>query len=187
MKKLLIIILILAILVLLSGLFIVFGAKPVSTGNPSGGNVTLPTSGNVPVSVSGNSTQGQPSITVTGAGGITIPTRDFLHEPTTGEYPNKGYFYLGYHTGTDTTATINPPYLIEYIAATQYFDIELLKEPIGAARSAAEQFLTASLGISQDQMCELNYTVSVPSRVNSQFASKNLGFSFCPGATALPD
>ena len=169
-------------------IFIGFGSK-VALNGQDGGSVTLPASGNVPGSVSGSS-RGQISFSVTGAGGTVIPTRDFLHASTTGEYPNAGYFYLGYHTAgagaVDTTATDNPPYLIEYISATQYFNIGLLSEPIGTTRLTAERFLMTNLGISQDQMCQLSYMVSVPNSVNSQFAGKNLGFSFCPGATPLP-
>jgi len=171
-------------------IFVGFGSKSAMTG-PGGGSVTFPSSGNVPVSASNNLGQQQSSITVIGSGGVAIPTRDFLRASTTGEYPNAGYYYLGYHTAgagvVDPTATNNPPYLIEYIKATQYFNIELLKEPIGETRSAAEQFLISNLSISQDQMCQLNYMVSVPDRVNSRYAGRNLGFSFCPGATKLPE
>lgn len=191
MKRFLIIIVVLVLLGLISFWIIVgFGPKSISTSGPSGGNVALPTSGNIPAPTPNNSVQGQSSFTIMGTGGTTIPTRDFLHAPTTGEYPTPGYFYLGYHAGSagvvDKTATSSPPYLIGYISSTQYFNIELLSEPIGTTRLAAEQFLMNNLGISQSQMCQLNYMVSVPNSVNSQYAGKNLGFSFCPGATVLP-
>ena len=106
-----------------------------------------------------------------------------------GQNINAGYYYLGYHMKEgfpDPTASDNPPYVISYIDSTQYFNIALLQEPIGSVREEAQQYLMQHLGISQDQMCRLNYMVSVPDRVNSQFSSKNLGFSFCPGATVLP-
>ncbi|MCX6786659.1 MAG: hypothetical protein NTU85_02495 [Candidatus Kaiserbacteria bacterium] len=191
MKKLLIILLALALLGFIAfWVFVGFGSKQTITGS-NGGNVTLPLSGNVPTSTSGSSMQDKTSFTVAGSGGVTIPTRDFLRDSTAGEYPNRGYYYLGYHTSgdgvVDPTATNDPPYLIEYIKSEQYFIIELLKEPIGTTRLIAEQYLMAHLGISQDQMCQLNYSVSVPNRVNSQYASKNLGFSFCLGATKLPN
>lgn len=191
MKKLLIIVLILALLGLIAfWIFIGFGSKTVSTNGSGGGNLTLPVSGNVPISTTGNFGQRQSSFTVAGIEGTVISTRDFLHAPITVESQNHGYYYLGYHTASagvvDTTATSSPPYLIEYIAATQYFNIGLLSEPIGTTRLAAEQFLMTSLGISQSQMCQLNYMISVPDRINSQFASRNLGFSFCPGAVVLP-
>lgn len=191
MKRLLLIVFVLALIGIITFfVFVGFGSKPAPIA-PSGGNVTLPVSGNMPAVTSGNSVQGLPlSVTVVGAGGIVTPTRDFVHAPTSGEYPTKGYFYLGYHAsgaGVDNvTATDSPPYLIEYIATTQYFNIELLSEPIGPIRLDAEQFLMNDLGVSQSQMCQLNYMLSVPASVNSEFAGKNLGFSFCPGATVLP-
>lgn len=190
MKKLLIVVSVVAFLgLVVIWIFFGFGPKPVTTG-PGGGNVTFPSSGTVPVSTSTDSSQGQPVLTITGTGGAVISTLDFLHASTTGEYPIAGHFYLGYHaigTGVDdATATADPPYLIEYLEATHYFNVELLSEPIGAVRLAAEQFLMANLGIPQSQMCQLKYTVSVPNSVNSQFAGIDLRFSFCPGATALP-
>lgn len=190
MKKTLIIVLVLALFGFIAfWAFVSFGPKPNITGGPSGGSSTLPTSSNVPISTFGNPAQ-VTSTTIAGSGGTVISANDFLNASTTGEYPTAGYFYLGYHTPdtrvVDTTATSSPPYLIGYIAATQYFGIELLSEPIGTTRATAEQFLMANLGISQSQMCQLSYMVTVPNSVNSQFSGKNLGFSFCPGATTLP-
>ncbi len=119
-----------------------------------------------------------------------VQTVDFIHDPTTvKDSNNAGYYYLGYHTKqstSDQTATTTPPYLITYISATNYFNISLLQEPIGPVREEAEQYLMARLGITQEQMCQLDYMVSVPDRVNTQFSGRNLGFSFCPGATVLP-
>jgi hypothetical protein len=119
-----------------------------------------------------------------------VTQTNFLSDPTTAQDPiNPGYYYLGYHVSEgvpDSTATENPPYIITYISATHYFNIGIFQEPIGPVRLAAEQYLMARLGISQSQMCKLDYMVSVPDRVNSQFSGLNLGFSFCPGATILP-
>jgi len=49
-----------------------------------------------------------------------------------------------------------------------------------------ERDLMAKLGITEDAMCQLNYMVSVPYWVNEYYAGESLGFSFCPGATQLP-
>ena len=101
---------------------------------------------------------------------------------------NPGYYYLGYHyaNGTsDPTASNDPPYLIEYISTTQYFNISLLHEPLGQIRQQAEQYLMAHTGLTQNQMCQIKYMVSVPSSVNQVYAGTNLGFSFCPGAVQL--
>lgn len=130
-------------------------------------------------------------MTVAGVGGGTIQTVNFMNDPATVKDPiNSSHYYLGYHVNEgvpDQTASDNPPYTITYISETQYFNVALLQEPIGIIRKEAQQYFMARLGISQDQMCRLNYMVSVPNRVNSQFSGRNLGFSFCPGATKLPE
>lgn len=140
-----------------------------------------------------NTPQGSTSATtytVPISSGLSVATKDFLHDPATVSDPNNpGYYYLGYHQSTgpeDTTATDAPPYVIEYIAQTHYFNIGLYQEPIGQARHDAEQYLLNTLGISQDAACALKYMVSVPDKVNSYYSGENLGFSFCPGAVQLP-
>jgi hypothetical protein len=162
--------------------FWLMGGSQSSPNNPSNGQITLPISNST-----GQTTNTTPS---TGTSGGTIKAKDFLNDPATVKDPiNPGYYYLGYHVNEgvpDSTATDSPPYIVEYISSTQYFDIALLQEPIGTTRGEAEQYLMAHLGISETQMCQLNYTVSVPDSVNSQYAGKNLGFSFCSGATILP-
>lgn len=119
-----------------------------------------------------------------------IQTLDFIHDPATVKDPiNPGFYYLGYHQYegvTDPTASASPPYIIAYESDTQSFNIALLQEPIGPMREEMQQYLMTHLGITQDQMCRLSYMVSVPDRVSSRYAGRNLGFSFCPGATALP-
>ena len=154
-------------------------------------SVGFPVAGSVPVDTTVTQTQ-QSSMTLEGVGGQFISTVDFIADPMTVKDPsNPGYYYLGYHYRAnegvvDATATDNPPYIIEYIAETHYFNISLLSEPIGELRQEAEQYLMTRLGITQDQMCQLDYMVSVPDRVNSYYSGKSLGFSFCQGATALP-
>ncbi len=139
---------------------------------------------NVAMTAASSSSQQMTTLSVAAATGGYIPTNDFLKDPTTVKDTfNPGYYYIG---TPDSTTTGNPPYTITYIEATQYFNIALLQEPIGAARAAAEQYLMTRLGVTQDQMCSLKYMVSVPWTVNQAFTGRNLGFSFCPGATALP-
>ena len=130
------------------------------------------------------------TISIAGTEGVAIQTKDFVKDSATVKDPiNSGYYYLGYHVYqgvSNPTITENPPYDIEYINATQYFNISLLKEPIGKVREEMQQYLITHLGISQDQMCQLNYMVSVPSRINAMYTGENLGFSFCSDATLLP-
>jgi len=155
-----------------------------TTDTPNGNGVVTPGTNN-----SSTTPQANTILIQTSAGGY-LRTRDFINDPLTAKDPiNASYYYLGYHVYigvTDPTATENPPYIIEYLNSTQYFNIALLQEPIGAVRVDAQKYLMTHLGVAENQLCRLKYTVSVPARVNSQFAGKNLGFSFCPGATALP-
>lgn len=131
------------------------------------------------------------TISLPSAFGGTIQVDDFKTDPAFVKDPvNPGYYYLGYHFNegvSDPTATDTPPYVIQYTDNNQSFNIALYEEPIGQVRQEAEQYLMAHLGISQNQMCQLKYTVGVPARVDATYAGiVNLGFSFCPGATVLP-
>ena len=175
-----------AIILIAILLYALTPAKPAPRPQPS---PSLPVSG-----TSGGSTStaaGNTAYSVPISSGVSIATRDFLHDPATvADQSNRGYYYIGYHQSTgpqDTTATANPPYVIEYIAQTHYFNIGLYQEPIGQVRRAAEQYLLNTLGISSDEACTLKYMVSVPDKVNSVYSGENLGFSFCPGAVQLPE
>ncbi len=181
MKKYLTIILIFLamLIILLIAIFFLFQNKqaPVGT-NPSG--VNFPSGGLASTSQSGSSGL----MNVSDPNSNPIVVNNFIADKTTVTDPvNKGYYYLGYNTFNGET---NIPYMIQYIADTKYFNIELLQEPLGTIRVEAENDLMKRLGITQTQMCQLNYTVSTPDSVNSVYASENLGFSFCPGAVQLP-
>ncbi len=116
------------------------------------------------------------------SGNTSVPA--FLDAPDTYEDPeNPGIYYLGY----EPNDTANNPYIIEYIQESSFFNISLTQEPIGESRSAAERYLVQRLDVTRNQMCALAYSVTVPDDVNSQYASVNLGFSFCPGAVELPE
>ncbi len=138
----------------------------------------------------GNSTNGNGSIAIYSSSGGEIQVQDFTKDPLTVEDPvNTGQYYLGYHFTEgvpDSTATDSPPYVIDYIASDQFFNVVLYKEPIAKTRQEAEQYLMQHLGITQDQMCGLKYLISVPFWVNQYYTGTSLGFSFCPGATQLP-
>jgi len=127
-----------------------------------------------------------PIASSTTGGQQTVSTNSFLNNKAVApDTDNPGYYYVGYHpSGAD--ATNDPPYLIEYIDQTKYFNITILHEPIGETRVAAETYLTNTLGLTQEQMCSLNYTVYVPNSVSSSYSGTNLGFSFCPSAVPLP-
>lgn len=152
-------------------------------------NIQTPTTTVAPGS-GGTQTSAESSFSLPISGGGVIKTQDFLNNQATTKDPlNAGYYYLGYHLNEgvpDSTASKNPPYVIEYIEATHYFNIGLLQEPVKASRQQAEQYLMSTLGVSQAQMCQLNYMVAVPYSINQAYAGTSLGFSFCPGAVTLP-
>lgn len=112
--------------------------------------------------------------------GGAVAVNNFLKDPNTVADPiNSGYYDLG-------SATNTPSFMVTYIASTQYFNIELLQEPIGQSRELAQLYLERVLGISEIDLCRIHYTVSAPSSVSSLYGGASLGFSFCPGATKLP-
>jgi hypothetical protein len=119
--------------------------------------------------------------------GVAVPVKDFINDPSTVvDEVNKGNYYLGNHFSSDGAPPAQmPPYVITYIASTQYFSIGLFTEPLGESRKKAEQYLMNQLGITQVQMCTLNYIVSVPNFVNEKYSGTNLKFSFCEESVPL--
>lgn len=142
--------------------------------------VTLPSSGSVtPVTTTSTPSQTTQKMSVTTQTGDAVITNDFVHNNITLADPsNAGNYYL---TGPSTDG-----YAIGYRTPAQFFTIALEKEPLSQTRTAAENFLLSTLGISQNQLCSLNYYIGTDVHTNSFYAGKNLGFSFCPGATVLP-
>ncbi len=66
------------------------------------------------------------------------------------------------------------------------FAIGLESEPLGETRRQAEQYLLSLLGITDQALCSLNVYVGTTVYVNTFYAGKNLGLSFCPGSVQLP-
>lgn len=122
-------------------------------------------------------------LSVTGELGGLILVKDFKSDPTVEKGKDGRYYYLA--GGIDPNS-VGAPYGIDYTESDQSFNIVLLKEPLGDFRKLAEQELMQRLDINTTQACGLRYWVSVPTYVNSTYSTKNLGFSFCPGATRLP-
>lgn len=160
--------------------YFVFAPAPSSQTPAASGSTQLPVAGQTGAQ---GSFAGAASFTVAGAGGNPIATLDFLHAPATNEdQKNQGLYHLNPPPGASGASS----YDVTYEASTQYFNISLLAEPIGQTRSLMERDLMAKLGVTEDQMCQLNYMVSVPYWVNEFYSGESLGFSFCPGAIALP-
>lgn len=184
MKKIAIILIV--ILVLFAGAWLVgmlfFSGSPAPSNNQTE-PISLPTAQNSTAQVTSNAI-GVLNLPSTNGGSIQV--NDFLSKAETYPDPvNEGYFSLGYPIN-QTTASTTQPYAVMYIAATQFFTIELLQEPLGGTRNQAELFLEQYLGLTRSDLCRLNYTLSVSLAVSQSYAGKNLGFSFCPGAIKLP-
>ncbi len=147
------------------------GTSQVTTGGIN--NVDVPTTGGVQNAV-------VPVATIEGG---TVSVQDFKATPQVATTPDiPGMYILA--GGTDPTKT-GAPYSIFYLESDQSFTISLFAEPIGEVRKQAEQDLLKQLGIPQNTACGLRYQVLVPYRINSFYSGKNLGFSFCSGATPL--
>ncbi len=191
-----IIALILGILSVLAVWF--FATNPSQQPTDPTDSVTLPTSGatadgSITSSTTPTSTPGPGLMSVKIQGGGTVMTTDFIHNGVTlPDTSNQGQYLLAGDLGycvmdpQACQAGATTDYNIYYNEVTGTFSIALLKEPLGEVRLAAEQFMMKSLGITQNELCKLNYYVGAPYDVNALYSSKNLGFSFCPGATVLP-
>jgi hypothetical protein len=163
-------------------LYFLFGSRgQVQNTHQTQTSTTLPIAGQSPNSSGGVVASSGQGLSLSTADGKTIIVANFLNNPATkADSINSGYYTLG------PSANSGQPYSITYIASTQYFSIELLQEPIGQARLLAEQYLEQQLGLPTSDLCRLNYTVSTPSDVSSQYGGASLGFSFCPGSVVLP-
>ena len=113
-------------------------------------------------------------------------SQNFLQNPDISIDPdNPDQYFLG-NTHEQSAVTDAPLwYVITYQKSSQFFNVVLLKQPLGEARGEAEFYLQYILGLPPDQMCALRYAVSTPLDVDKYFSGKDLKFSFCQGATQL--
>lgn len=114
--------------------------------------------------------------------GNPIVTKDFIHNGITRpDTSNVGNYFLA-----DTAKDFN----IVYFGTGESFGVGLGNGNtsairLGQLRIKAEKTLQNILGINKYDMCRLDYYVGTTVYVNDCYAGKNLGFSFCPGATQL--
>lgn len=156
-----------------------------NTQTPSSGAlypVTVGISPTATSTVSGSQQSGAVETIEVKGNNVMVRTLDFTKNPAVESNAQGAYALAG---GLRPSAATTP-YSTVYFAKDQSFVVSLLQEPLGSNRLAAEEALQKQLGIDQGAMCQLNYLVGVPAAVNETYAGKNLGFSFCPGATELP-
>ncbi len=203
-KKLLITILSVITIVIALTLWFIFRQTGEVAGETPDSQVTLPDGEN-----RRDSTQKQPdstspddetvapgqlaTMTVPAYKGGIITVTDFINNGITlPDKSNKGRYLLAGDLGycviqpQECIAGSVVGFNIFYDSAYGSFTIALLDEPLGELRNSAEQTLQARLGVSQKDMCRLNYYIGTDEGVSSVYAGKNLGFSFCPNATILP-
>ena len=109
----------------------------------------------------------------------TITMRDPRQLPET-QAVGSGNYQL-----TSLANTSSKPFGVVFNENNGSFAIGLEKEPLAAARSAAEEYLRTTLGVSDAELCNMNIYVGTTYRINQFYAGKNLGLSFCPGSTPL--
>mgnify|MGYP003394998574 CR=1 FL=1 len=161
--------------------FIFVRSLNISSSTPYSGQgtaiSTFPTTGSV--------TNPRNTVSIRTANGKNIQTKDFLKDPDIWKDPmNSGYYSLGHHFSSGTPP---PPYDIQYIEASNFFNVGLFQEPIAQSRKEAEKYMMEHLGISPTQMCELNYSVGTTNWVNGFYSGQDLRFSFCPGSVQIPE
>lgn len=181
------ILLTMGVLVIIGGIISYSLFKTVTPVQQVQTNVGLPVADQTTFTQTVGGTQQADRLPLAVMGGGTIVVNNFLKDPQTAQNPlNRDYFGLNYSIDQRGSAITQSPFIIMYIASTQYFNIELLQEPLGQVRELAQQYLEQRLGISAFDLCRLNYTVGTPSNVSQLYGGINLGFSFCTGATKLP-
>ncbi len=186
MQKSIYTLLVLAIaLVLVGGFFYIKTLKPTSTSNSSipGGSISQLTD-TAPGVVSQNPVKTTaPVLSVRAYNGVLIKVKNFIADPAVYKDPNNsGYYYLA---GGKPAGGSIPPYQTFYFEGDQSFHVSLYDKPLAQTRQTAEAELMQKLGLTQDDMCRLNYWVAVGPGVDAKYDGKNLGWSFCPGATQL--
>ena len=179
------------IIVIVAVLFFLFSGAPQNE-SPASATPGFPITNSVEISGSfGTSTA---TLSFPTPSGAIVTVKDFVHNgETVSDVENPGAYVLagsvGYCLVDGKCPSGNPTtdFSVSYNENTHFFNIILLKEPLGATRLEAEQFLANRLGITGQEVCNLKYFVGTPYWVNETYDSKNLGFSFCPGATVLPN
>lgn len=79
----------------------------------------------------------------------------------------------------------NPDYDTLFYPETNTFDMMLYAFPLEETRKRAGKYLAETLGVSEQELCQLKIFVGVSPSTSSSLAGKNLGLSSCPGNTDL--
>lgn len=189
---------IILLVVLLIGAGIWFGYGRGSTGGNTQTQqttTTYPTVDNSSIATNtGTPSSAKPAatMTITTMSGHTVSVKDFIHNgETVPDTVNPGNYYLagsiGYCLGDGTCPSgyKTDDFVVTYNESAASFNIILTAEPLAKSRDEVGLFMLDRLGVTQAQLCGLRYWLGTTAGVNGVYAGKNLGFAFCPGATAL--
>ena len=113
---------------------------------------------------------------------VTVPDFTYTHPSVTYEETGRIYVFL---TQTDDLVEKDPRYGITY-GSDSTFIIALLASPLSESRAAAEVAFKEFVPLPDSVLCALSVTVQVADTIDTQYAGKNVGLSFCPGALPLP-
>ncbi|MCR4276169.1 MAG: hypothetical protein NUV90_02175 [Candidatus Parcubacteria bacterium] len=186
-----------AFIIIAIGSYVVFfsGSPTESVNNPQP-TAGLPISGSItpnPSTSGGGTATSSPTISFATPSGAVVTVKDFIHNgETVQDVQNPGSYVLagslGYclADGSCPKGASTMDFSVSYDEKNHFFNIILLAEPLGAVRLEAERFIANRLGLAGKDACNLNYFVGTPYWVNAAYDDRNLGFSFCPGATPLP-
>lgn len=169
-----------AILVVVLGVIAFFIFRPTMQDTPEQSQSGDPfqTGQSVPV------TQTQPARQIplnSTQGTVMVPS--FIEDAPVLQLDSASYHYVTYN---EDYMPVDPAYGIVY-GSDGSLSVGVFLEPLGASRLKAETKLRQMTSLTDAQLCSLNVQVSVPSSVNETLSGRNLGLSFCPGATPLPN
>lgn len=112
---------------------------------------------------------------------VVVPDVTTLPGVVPDRYNNSLYFFNG---GMEVSLG-QDQFAISYDESSGFFNIILLRQPFSEARLSAESALLNALGITADDLCRLNYSVTVPGYVSYDASGTDYRFSFCEDAVAL--
>jgi hypothetical protein len=125
---------------------------------------------------------------------ISIPTQqevvvinNFTKNPEVlRDSQNPDYYFLGNTFKVDANDPA-PTYVITYDSTSGYINVVLLEKPFAVSQYQAEKYLKNLLQVSEEELCALPYSVSVPGYVDDSASGVDYRFSFCSDSLLTPN
>ena len=118
--------------------------------------------------------------------GSNIVTENFFTDQSVkADTLNPGLYELGNTITIDPVTGKLPLYVAIFDKQSGVFNISLLQQPFSRSRIEAEVYLKNLLQISEEELCKLSYSVTVPEYVSRDASGFDYRFSFCPGSIPL--